>query len=224
MRISLGVDRPLLMKPKFIQLPMQGRPADAEQLGGVRHVAARPGKRPLNHSPLAGGEVVGFLLAGDQVADRGAAVEVRRAEAEQLPGGAGGADDQLVSVDGQQRIGPPLGRRRQNDASPRKGAAEQVALDAPRRSSGTPLRSAKSTQQPTPPTAACRRSMALSAQAISGSSGCRASVISWSVNRQTGGRGAAGSSLCSSCDRCHDAATTERTAPPAASVSRMCRA
>lgn len=107
MWISLSVDRPLLMKAKFIEFAVEGGPADAEQFGGVRHVAARPPGR-AGPPPFASGKVVGLALAGDQVADRGAAVEVSRAEAEQLAGGAGGADDQLVPVDGQKGVGPPL--------------------------------------------------------------------------------------------------------------------
>ena len=83
---------------------------------------------------------------------------------------------------------------------------------APRRSTGTPFRSASSTQQPTPPTAAWSLSRLGWATWMSASTSCLAFLSSESVSL-FGGSLSSGSSLWKHADLCHEAISADFAAP-----------
>ena len=83
---------------------------------------------------------------------------------------------------------------------------------APRRSTGTPFRSASSTQQPTPPTAAWSLSRLGWATWMSASTSCLALFSSESVSL-SGGFLRSGSSLCKHADLCQEAISADFAAP-----------
>ncbi len=83
---------------------------------------------------------------------------------------------------------------------------------APRRSTGTPLRSASSTQQPVPPTAVWSLSRLGCATWMSGSISCLTFLSSESVSL-FGGVRSSGSSLWKHADLCHEAISADFAAP-----------
>ena len=110
---------------------MQGGAADAEGPGGGGHVAARAGQRPPDHAAF-GLDQFGLSAVGGQGQDVDGGElggDPRVVDAQGYTGGAGGADDEVVAVYGDQRRRAPLRVAGEDDAGLGEGLAKGLRLD-----------------------------------------------------------------------------------------------
>ncbi|CUW89799.1 hypothetical protein AGR2A_Cc160241 [Agrobacterium genomosp. 2 str. CFBP 5494] len=123
------------MNVEFLHLAMKRGPADAEQGRGLRDIAVgarqhAPQRRTLRFREVGTAVMALFLqdIRGRETLRDAGIVQLQRKTS-----GAGRAEHEIVLIHGEQRKRRPEPTWHDDDACPRKGTAEQIALDALRR-------------------------------------------------------------------------------------------